>query len=165
MSTSTFVVTYAYTVTYVAAKMLNMLSEIIREIGLDPKSFAASWSTYEEALTTWLTSRHLKRVRLEVYDPKTDNLVTAWDIDVVYGSVGEGTLWVDVMAIRYAIAKAGLVPLSCRYDIIYTTEPGRPAVNGWGPAAHRSTAGLKRYAIGSTTGGNGLTAEIAYWRR
>jgi hypothetical protein len=54
--------------------------------------------------------------------------VTRWDIDVVYASVGDGTLWVDTAAIRYAIVKAGLVPSSCRYDIKLKTSPNQPPV-------------------------------------
>ena len=47
MSTSTFVISYAYTVTYVTTKMLLMLKEIIREIGLDPSNFTDDWGTYD----------------------------------------------------------------------------------------------------------------------
>ena len=115
MSISTFVVSYTHTVTYVTTKMLFLLKEIIREIGLDPANFANDWSSCERAISTWLASRHLERVRLEVYDPRTERLVTAWDIDVVYDTVGDGSLWVDADAVRYAIAKAGLVPSACRY--------------------------------------------------
>jgi hypothetical protein len=46
MSSSTFVISYAYTVTYVASKMVLLLKEIIREIGLDPANFAGSWASY-----------------------------------------------------------------------------------------------------------------------
>lgn len=71
MSTSTFVISYAYTVTYVTTKMLLVLKEIIREIGLDPSSFTSDWDSYEEAISTWLSSRHLQQVTLEVYDPSS----------------------------------------------------------------------------------------------
>ncbi|MDT5151711.1 MAG: hypothetical protein QOI01_3444, partial [Mycobacterium sp.] len=67
MSTSTFVITYAHTVTYVTTKMLLVLKEIIREIGLDPAHFTDDFDTYEDAVTTWLSSRHLQQIALEVY--------------------------------------------------------------------------------------------------
>lgn len=165
MSTSTFVISYAYTVTYVTAKILLMLKEIIREIGLDPSKFVNDWATYEEAISTWLSSRHLERVTLEVYNPTTNAPVTRWDIDVVYASVGDGSLWVDTAAIRYAISKVGLAASSCHYAIKVTNKPGRPDVPNWGSCEFRSTEGLKRYAIGSTVGGNGLSAQTAYWSR
>jgi hypothetical protein len=165
MSTSTFVISYAYTVTYVTTKMLLMLKEIIREIGLDPSNFVNDWDSNERAISTWLASRHLERVTLEVYDPRNDALVARWDIDVVYASVGDGSLWVDTAAIRYAIIKAGLVPSACRYDIKVKNKQGRPAVQGWGPCDFRSTEGFKRYTLGATVGGNGLAAQTAYWSR
>lgn len=165
MSTYTVSITYTHTVTYVTTKMLLTLKEIIREIGLDPARFTDSWDSNERAISTWLASRHLQRVILEVYDPRTNALVTRWDMDVVYASVGDGVLWVDTAAVRYAIAKAGLVASSCRYDIILTTAPGRPDVVGWGSCDFRSTDGFKRYIVGATVGGNGLSANTAYWSR
>ncbi len=163
MSTSTFVISYAYTVTYVTTKVLQILKEIIREIGLDPAKFTDDWASYEDAVATWLASRHLERITLEVYDPWMDKLVTRWDIDVVYASVGDGSLWVDTAAIRYAIAKAGLAPSSCNYDIKVRNKSGRPPVDGWVPCDFRSTDGFRRYTVGATVGGNGLAAQTAYW--
>lgn len=165
MSTSTFVISYAYSVTYVTTKMMLMLKEIIREIGLDPSKFANDWALYEEGLSTWLSSRHLQRVTLEVYNPKTGGLATRWDIEVVYATVGDGSLWVDTAAVRYAIIKTGVAPSSCDYDIKLLNNPGRPHVPNWGRSEYRSTDGFKRYAIGATIGGNGLATETAYWSR
>ncbi len=162
-STFTVSITYTHTVTYVATKMVLTLKEIIREIGLQPSHL--DWESTERAITTWLNSRHLERVTLEVYDPRTWELVTRWDIDVVYSTVGGGSLWVDTAAVRYAIAKAGVVPSSCRYDLVLTTTRGRPHVDGWGSCEFRSTLRFRRYVIGATIGGNGLTAETAYWGR
>lgn len=165
MSTSTFVISYVHTVTYVTAKLLLTLKEIIREIGLSPSNFVNDWDSIERAITTWLASRHLERVTLEVYDPRNDALVTRWDIDVTYASVGEGALWVDTAAIRYAIIKAGVVPSTCHYEIKVKNKPGRPNVDGWRPCDFRSTGNFKRYALGATVGGNGLSAQTAYWSR
>jgi hypothetical protein len=165
MSTFTVAITYTHTVTYVTTKMLLSLKEIIREIGLEPGHFTREWGSYEEAISTWLSSRHLERVTLEVYHPHSNELVTRWDIDVVYATVGDGVLWVDTAAIRYAIAKAGLVPASCRYDLKLLNSSGRPEVRGWERGSFRSTDGFKRYAIGATIGGNGLSAQTAYWSR
>lgn len=165
MTTSTFVISYAYTVTYVTTKMLHLLSNIIRDIGLDPSKFTKDWNTYEDGISTWLASRHLQRVTLEVYDPRTNGLVTRWDIEVIYSSVGDGNLWVDAAAVRYAIAKAGLVPSSCLYDIKLKTHPGAPSVVGWSDCSFRSTDGFQRYSVGATVGGSGLSAQTAYWSR
>jgi Bacterial HORMA domain 2 len=165
MSTSTFVISYANTVTYVTAKILLVLKEIIRDIGLDPSKFTKDWETWEDAISTWIASRHLQRITLEVYDPANNGLVTRWDISVVYSTVSDGRLWVDTAAVRYAIAKAGLAPSFCLYDIIVTNAPGRPEVPGWQSCEFRATEGFKRYSVGATVGGNGLHAQTAYWSR
>ena len=117
MSTSTFVISYAYTVTYVTAKLLLTLKEIIREIELDPSKLTNDWASYENAISTWLRNRELERVSLEVYDPH----------ERAHHALGYGNpvrirrrrlvLWVDTAAIRYTIIKHGLVPSACLYDI------------------------------------------------
>ncbi len=164
MSTFTVGYTYAHTVTHVTTKMLLLLKNIICEIGLDPANFADDWASNERAISTWLNSRDLQQVVLEVYSKRTGALVTRWDMDVVYSTVGDGSLWVDTNAIRYAIAKAGHAPAGCSYDIKLITNPGRPDVAGWGRCGFRSTDGLNRYSLGATVGGTGLAAETAYWR-
>lgn len=165
MSSSTFVVSHTHTVTYITTKMLHLLSNIIRDIGLDPRRFASDWNTYEDGLSTWLASRHLQRVTLEVHNPMANKLVVRWDIEIVYSTVGDGTLWVDAEAVRYAIAKAGLVPSSCGYDVKVKNIPGAQTVAGWTDCTFLSTEGFNRYAVGATVGGNGLTAQTAYWSR
>jgi hypothetical protein len=164
MSTSTFTISYTHTVTYVTAKMLLLLKEIIREIGLNPSTLTNDWASYEAAISTWLASRHLQRVTLEVYDATNDSLVTRWDLDVEYAASGDGTLWVDTEAIRYQIVKAGLVPSSCKYQI-KLMSPGGREVSGWGTVPFRSTQGFNRYGIGATIGGNGISTQAAYWGR
>jgi hypothetical protein len=144
--------------------MLLLLKEIIREIGLNPTAFVSDWSTYERAVYAWLVSGHLNTVTLEVFNTQTGKLVTRWDLDVVYSTVGDGSLWVDTDSIRYHIAKAGVAPSGCSYDITLRTSPGRPEVAGWGPGGLRPTDGLRRYTIGATLGGDGLAAETSYWR-
>jgi len=41
-STVTFVISYAYTVTHVTAKILHILTNIIRDIGLDPSKLGST---------------------------------------------------------------------------------------------------------------------------
>jgi hypothetical protein len=64
-----------------------------------------------------------------------------------------------------SIAKAGLAPSSCLYDIKLNMLPGKPYVAGWQDCTFRSTDGFNRYAVGATIGGNGLSTETAYWSR
>jgi hypothetical protein len=164
MSTSTFVDTSAHTVTYVTDKLLLSLKEIVRGSGLNPGKMASQWEALELGIWTWLNSKHLKQVHLEIFNPITQKLVCRWDLDIMYGYGGDGGFWVDTDAIRYNISKAGLIPSSCDYRITVDNLPGAATVLGWGDCTLYSTEGLSRYSVGTTIGGNGIGAGVAYWR-
>lgn len=167
LAVSTYALTYntTHTVTYVTGKMLLVLKDIIRGIGLDPSKLADEWCSLEKGISAWLRSQHLRQVSLEIFKPSTGGLVSRWDLDVVYGYGSDDTFWADTESIRYSIAKAGLVPSQCNYTFIIYNAPGRPDVEGWGPCTARCTDGFRRYSIGATVGGNGIGTEVAYWKK
>ena len=164
MSTNVVVNTYSHSVTYVTDKMLMSLKEIIRCSGLSPEKLSSEWGVLHRGIKTWIESKDLERVTLEVYNPKTDALVGRWDFDVFYGWTGDGGMSADTDDIRYHIAKAGQWPSQCEYEIVMHTKKGRPNVEGWGTCTLRSTAGFVRQSIGTTINGQGLTTGSAYWR-
>jgi len=167
--TTTFVSvnTYTHSVAFVTDKMLASLKRIIIWTGLDPSKLTGDWVSLEKGIKTWLGSRHLVRVILEVFDPERDKLVGRWDFDVSYSfdDGGDGAFWVDTDAIKHAIRKCGHIPAACRYRIVVTTKPGSPDVPGWTVTTLRSTDGFARHCIGTTIGANPLASGVAYWRR
>jgi Bacterial HORMA domain 2 len=163
--TNVAVYSYAHSVTYVADNILKSFKDIIRLSGLDPSNLVEGWDSKMRGLTTWLASGHLERVVLEVFDPKTDALVGRWDIDVVYGGADDGRFWTDTDQIKYHIRKAGLWPSQASYRLLLQNKPGRPDVDGWGPAEYRFTEGFARHGLGSTIEHNGLSGSAAYWRK
>ncbi len=165
MSTSVFVNTYAYSVTYVAENILRSFKEIIRESGLSPGKLTKEWPVLQLGISTWLGSHHLKRVVLEVYDPQDGKLVGRWDFDIAYGPQGDGTMWLNTEDVRYHILKSGRWPSTCDYELIVSNSVGRPDVPGWSLGTFRSTDGFVRQSIGTTIDGSGIAAGAAYWRR
>jgi hypothetical protein len=167
VSTIVSVNTYTYAVTYVTGQMLHSLRRIIEKSGLDPGNFIDNWESIEVAVSTWLQSEHLKKVFLEIYDPKTDAFVSGWDfaVDYGYGSNGDGTMWADTDAIFFAIIKCGILPSTCKYKILVELKPGSPDVTGWGPATYRSRDGFVHQAVGTTIGTHGIGAQAGYWRK
>ena len=167
MTTNVYVNTYTHTTTYITDKMLNSIQFIVREIGLDPSKAADHWEATELGIRTWLGTQDLDTVILEVYDPSSGSLTGRWDFDIIYGygSDGDGSMWVDTDAIRYAIKKAGLVPVECQYRIVAITKTGAPDVVGWSRTTLRSTDGLSRHSIGTTIGAVGAGTGTAYWRQ
>jgi len=165
MSTHVAVNTYTYSVTYLSDKIVHSLKEIIRETGLDPAKFAGNWESTQNGISTWLKSRHLNSVHLEVFSIATDKLVLRWDLEVVYDAPdGDGSMWVDTDDLCYAIRKAGQSPGSCDYRVVVNTRNGRPDVAGWSTCSFRSTVDFSRHSIGTMIGArNGLASSAAYW--
>lgn len=166
MSTLVAVNTYTHSVTYVTDKMLTSLKRIIIWSGLDPAKITSDWRTLERGIKTWLDTKHLDQLVLEVYSARTQKLVGRWDFDIRYSYTGDGgEMWVDTDAIRFAIRKCGLNPAGCDYRIVADTKPGRPDVDGWVSTSLLSTDGLVRHSVGTTIGANQLATRTAYWRR
>lgn len=166
MSTSVAVNTYVHTVNYVATKLLHSLQQLIRLSGLDPAKLIGQWDVLEAGISTWLSTQHLRQVTLEIFSDSSDELVLRWDFDIKHKATGgDGSLWTDTDALRYAIDKAGMPPSGCNYRVLVDTAPGAVEVKGWSSTSSRSTAGFKRYGVGATIGGDGISADASYWRK
>lgn len=163
---SVSVYSYTHSVTYVVDNILKSLKDIIRLSGLDPTGFVNDWQTYLLAASTWLKSGHLRSVVLEIFDPKTNALITRWDVEISYSwSSGDGSFWTDTEQLRYAIRKAGLAPSEARYRILMDRSAGYPQVIGWSNAEYRSTSGMVKQSLGTTIEHSGLGASASYLRR
>jgi hypothetical protein len=162
------VAVYSYTqsVVYVADNILKSLKDIIRLSGLDPAKLVGDWAVLLRGISTWIESRHLETVTLEIFDPKTDALIKRWDIAVVYTwDISAGTFWTDTEQLKFAIKKAGLSPSEADYRVVVMRKAGYSHVDGWSNCTLRSTDGMVRQSMGTTVEHNGLSANAAYWRR
>lgn len=162
------VAVYSYTqsVTYVADNILKSLKDIIRLSGLDPANLIGEWAVLLRGISKWIESKHLENVSLEIYEPASDQLITRWDIGVVYTwSLDAGNFWTDTDQLRFAIKKAGLAPSQAAYRVIVHNKDGRPDVEGWSKCSYRSTDGMVRQSLGTTVEHNGLGANTSYWRK
>lgn len=166
MATTVKVNTYTYATTHVATNLIRGLKQLVVGCGLDASRLVGNWQTLERGVATWLGSRHLKRLILEIYNPTTDRVVKRFDfeIDYTYHPSGDGELWLDADTVAYALAKAGTVPSSCSYAIVADTQLGAPNVIGWTTTALRSTDHLRRRSVGASVGGGDLGAVLNYWK-
>ena len=164
MSTFVAVNTYTHSVIYVTDNILRSLQDIVRLSGLDPTQIADDWTALERGIKTWIESKHLETIVLEVYNPSTDALIGRWDIDIAYEWSGDGggRFWVDTEQIKIAIKKAGIWPGSSKYSIICRTKSGRPDVDGWSSRPFRATAGMVKQSLGTTIEHSGLGAGTSY---
>lgn len=163
----TTVAVYSYTqsVTYVADNILKSLKDIIKLSGLNPQALMGDWEVLLRGISHWIRSEHLETVTLEIYSPKSGQLLTRWDIDVSYSWSSEaGNFWTDTEQLKYALKKAGVLPAEAKYSVLVHNKPGRPDVDGWGQGTYRSTSGMIRQSLGGTIEHNGLGANTSYWR-
>ena len=160
------VFSYTQSVVYVADNILKSLKDIIRLSGLDPAKLIDDWTVLLRGISAWIESRHLERVTLEIFDPKTDGLLFRWDVEVAYTwDVSAGTLWTDTEQLKWAIRKAGLAPEQAAYRVSVHNKSGRPTVAGWSDCSLRPTDGMVRQSLGTTVEHNGLSANTTYWRK
>ena len=166
MSTHVGVNTFTHSVTHVTEEIIRSLKQIIRASGLSVDGLLNSWPNVENAIHTWLSSRHLQRVTLEIFYPGINTLAVRWDFDISYsyGRDDDGSIWADADAIRFAILKSGAIPSHCKYEF-KILAPGGAAVPNWGPGSYRSTAGFAQHSIGNTIGANSLGTSCSYWRK
>jgi Bacterial HORMA domain 2 len=167
VSTAVHVNTSTYATTHVATNMLGSIRSIIKGSGLNPDLIRDQWAVLEQGIAIWLSSRHLKTVTLEVYDPgkQPADLVGRFDFTIDYGYYpgGDGDLWLDPDTVAYAIRKNGSYPSRCRYRIVLDLNPGYPEIPGWTATTYRSTADFTRHVIGTALGGGSLGAGLSYY--
>ncbi len=159
------VYSYTHSVTYVSDNILKSFKEIIRLSGLDPAHLASEWEVLLKGITTWISSSHLEKVILEIYNPKSNALVIRWDIEISYTwSSDDGNFWTDTEQLKYAIKKNGLIPSEAKYRLLISNKTGAPSVPGWSSTSLRSTQNMIQQSLGSTIQHNGLGANTSYWR-
>ena len=166
MGTAVQVNVHTYATTHVATNLIRSLKQLVVSSGLDATKLLGDWRTLERGVATWMGTRHLTRLLLEIYSTGTGKLVRRFDFDIDYSyhPNGDGDLWIDPDSVDYAIRKAGQLPANCSYDIFAQTSPGRPDVAGWSTGTLRSTAGLTRRSVGATVGGGDLGASLGVWK-
>lgn len=160
------VYSHTHSVTYVAENILKSLKDIIRLSGLDPAEFVKDWELHMRGINGWLQSGDLECVKLDIYHPRTGELLFQWRIEISYSwSGGDGSFWTDTEQLKYAIRKAGLAPSEAKYDLRLKLKPGHREIDGWGTGTARSTDGMVRQSLGTTIGHGSLSGSTSYLRR
>src|SRR5215472_16313044 len=145
--------------------MLRGLKQIVVGCGLDASKLVGQWSVLEAGIGTWVNSRHLDELVLEVWDVKRPNkLIGRFDftIDYSYHGIGDGELWLDPDTVAWTIRKSGSYPSGCDYRIVADTMSGAPQVDGWSDTTLLSSDGLCRHSVGTALGGGSMAASLSY---
>lgn len=169
-ATAVRVNTSAYATTHVASNVLRSIKQIVVEAGLSLGYLQGNWQTLERGVATWLGSRHLRVLTLEIWDPNKpahSDFAGRFDFAIDYGyyTDGDGDLWLDPDTVSYAVRRAGSVPSRCSYRLVADTAPGAPHVDGWSDTTYRSTDGFTRHTTGAALGGGSLGVSLSYYAR
>ena len=110
--------------------MLVSLKEVIRCSGLSPEKFVADWKVLQRGISTWLHSRDLEAVHLEVFNPNTDALIGHWDFDIYLAgremaACGSTRTTSATTSQGRSVGHRHAITASCS-----TTKPGRPNAEG-----------------------------------
>jgi hypothetical protein len=167
MATATYVVTYTQThsVTFLSDNLRNSLREVIRENGLSPDKLMQDWTTIENGIRTWLTSRHLTGITIEFFRPGTSEAAARWDFPVDYTSSGvDDDMWLDKAYLRQLIAKSKRPTTDCTYRITLSHKAGAAPVEGLSSCTLLSTGQLVARQAGTIIATGHMTAGVTYWR-
>lgn len=164
-SSRTFIDTKAYSVSFLADKLMHSVKEIIRESGLDPTKLARQWTTLERGIGRWLTSQDLLKVSVEIYHPKKNRLVGRWDMDIIYAYDGDGTLGCNLNPIRQLIEQEGTVPEQCDYRVLIVAKEGAEDVIGWDDLDSCDAGEVRPKRLGHLLWAGDMAVDYSYWRK
>ncbi len=165
--TSTHTITYTRTktATYVADKIRGLLSELVRDYGLDPKALHDSWSiSVGEAARIWMESGHLNTVTIEFYSPGSSDAKARWDFPIRYNPIGVDDLWVDKSFFRESISKTTAPPAGCIYRVILNHSPGAPDVSGMSSTDYKNVTHLVARDAGTVISTPDIYSTARYYR-
>ena len=119
------VYSYAHSTSYVTDNILKSFKDVLVQSGLDPQKLAGDHKILHAGIKRWIETEHLEFVTLEIYHPKTEVLITRWDITVAYSWSSEaGNFWVDADALRYACWRRFKSDQACRLNFDQGPAPG-----------------------------------------
>jgi hypothetical protein len=165
MSTRTYIDTKAYSVAFLADKLMYSVKEIIRGSGLDPVKLTRQWNTLEHGITRWLGSQDLMRVSVEIFHPRKNRLIGRWDMEIIYGYGGDGTMHSDMNPLRQMIEREGQAPEDCDYRILIVAKPTADEVNGWGDLNEYDIGQNKPRRLGYLLWAGDTAVDYSYWKK
>lgn len=156
--------TRTHTATYVADKMRVLLTDVVREYGLDPHTLHADWSScVGDAARQWMASGHLESISIEFFAPGSNVAAARWDFPIRYGAVGVDELWVDKTFLRDSIAKSRTPPVGCTYRVILSHKSGAAPVPGMSDCTFKDVSQLQARSAGTVISTPDINATARYY--
>lgn len=155
--------TWAKATNYVATEIFRVWFIILQQRGLANTDLLQQKEILNNGLFTWLTTRHLKKAILEIYEPSSSEAVERWDMEFVYAdprvedlnsedSVDEAwKTYLDEMTAF--MARMNALPPGTEYRVVVDLEDEvdgnpPPSVAGWSSTTLRNTDNLQLQKFG-----------------
>ena len=156
-----------YPITYVSNEILNSLIRIVDKRGLGLDYINHNKTTIADGLFTWLGTRHLEKVVLEVYDSGRDGVLERYDMSFEYSSVvpstSDSVFETNLKKLEEFLEKLPSLPLDANYRVVVVLGDGAPDVPGWSPTSLRSVDHLKNQKLGGFIRADYIGAAMEYW--
>lgn len=177
--TKTDVSTWTTALTYATNQTISLLMKYANQRGLDTNYLTRNRDVLEDGLYTWLCSRHLDEVYLEVYNPNTDTVEERLDIGFQHEdpSIADNETARKLQekefealhsSILEQVRRSEAPPDGCRYRVVVSfreTEEGEdpPDVDGWSPTSLRSVDHLTKEDLGGWLDTGAVEGDAALW--
>ena len=171
--------TWSHTYNYVVNNTVTFLVRFTNMRGLDSQKLVQMKDSLEDAIYTWLASRHLERVVIEVYEPGSDKATERFDLAYDLKNP-EGMSQDEIRRaqekdfeayhdqILQQVKDIEAPPDECTYRVLVGLKPTNsngeepPDVEGWFSTTARSTDHLDRNDLGDAIDVPGASA-VAEW--
>lgn len=166
VQTSIGVKVWTQSTIYVANEIQRALIEIPSMRGLDTGYMTSNLQIISKGLQTWICTRDLKRVHLEIFHPTTDKAVETWQMGLSYETSGTGKtneFRTDMDKLKDFASKLGKLKAGCCYRVVVDLEDGAPHVEGWAPTTLRDISHLIKKNFGAFIGTPKIGVEMEYW--
>ena len=166
VQTSVGVRVWATSTIFAATELQRTQLEIVGLRDLDSRYMTSNLDLISRGYHTWITTRHLKRSMIEIYDPQTDNAVERWDLCFDYDTSGTGDprqFKTEMDKLKAFASKLRKLPPGCTYRIVVELEEGAPQVQGWEYTTLRSVDHLKKNALGGHIDTAKIKVGMEYW--
>jgi hypothetical protein len=155
-----------YPVIYVSNEVLNFLIRIVDRRGLDLAYINRNRNIISDGLLDWLSTRHLQKVILEIYDD-SGRVVERFDLCFEYSSVvpssSDSVFETNLRKLENFLDGLPNLHSKLAYRIVAILSPGAPEVPGWSPTKLRSVDHLKKKRLGGIIKADYIGVAMEYW--
>lgn len=172
--------TYEQTYNYAVNKSIETMVKYLNQRGLDVSKLADQRELLERGIYAWMAGRHIKKIKVEVYNQSSGQLIERFDIgfevqdpEDVSGQTEEKMknkdfdyYWSEV---QQAIADYDAPPEGADYRFLVTVGPNSdgqdpPDIEGWGTAPPKDDSHLNKQEYGDLIDTGNISGTFEFWR-